>query len=180
MKVLTKKCLGHFCYTASPLHKNAQNLSVRFFMEIGTFLQLISACIGIIGSIFFAQGIMRQSISSMADVSSSYWDSNPHMVITMAAQKADYLFGGGLIMLAFSTQLLSFLLPAELKVFAPEYSKHIPWYAAACAVLFFVFFRMLAKTLKGFYQRQIESELQRREEEYQEARRERVKLKNKT
>ncbi len=134
-------------------------------MEIGNFLQIMSACIGVMGSIFFSQGVIRQSISIMASVSSTYFDHNPHMVTAMASQKAEYLFGGGLIVLAFSTQLLSFLMPIEIEVFSSEQSRFIPWIAVLCTLFCFVLLKALSKTLTRFYENQIRSELNRRDEE---------------
>ena len=77
-------------------------------MSAAALVQLASACIGIVGSLFFAIGVMRQTVEAMARLSGTYWNSNPHMPLALAAQKADYLFGGGLIVVAFVLQLASF------------------------------------------------------------------------
>ena len=87
------------------------------------------------------------------------------MVTAMASQKAEYLFGGGLIVLAFSTQLLSFLMPIEIEVFSSEQSRFIPWIAVLCTLFCFVLLKALSKTLTRFYENQIRSELNRRDEE---------------
>lgn len=73
-------------------------------MSLATLIQILAACIGVVGSVFFAVGVMRQSVEAMGRLSGSYWDSNPHMPPMLAAQKAAYLFGGGLIVLAFAVQ----------------------------------------------------------------------------
>jgi hypothetical protein len=45
----------------------------------------------------------------MADLAGTYFDWNRHMVQALAAQKV----GGGIIMLAFLLQLISFLFPSN-------------------------------------------------------------------
>jgi len=72
-------------------------------------VQLISACLGILGSVFFALGILRQSTEAMARLSGTYWNSNRYLPPALAAQKAEYQFGSILIGFAFSAQLASFL-----------------------------------------------------------------------
>jgi len=77
-------------------------------MSAVSLIQLASACIGIVGALFFAIGIIRQTVEAMARLSRTNWGRNPHMPPALAAQKADYLFGGGLIVVAFVLQLGSF------------------------------------------------------------------------
>ena len=83
-------------------------------MNGSALIQMIPACVGIIGSIFLAIGVMRQSVEAMGSLSGTYWNWNPHMPPALAQQKADYLFGGGLILSAFCLQLLSFLATSDM------------------------------------------------------------------
>jgi len=56
-------------------------------MSLASLIQLIASCVGVVGSIFFAIGIIRQSVDSMAQLSGTYWDANPHLPKALAAQK---------------------------------------------------------------------------------------------
>ena len=75
-------------------------------MALATVIQLIAACIGIVGSLFFAIGVIRQNAQAMARLSSSYFDANPHMPAALASQRAEYIFGGALIVAAFALHYL--------------------------------------------------------------------------
>lgn len=122
-------------------------------MSASSLIQLIAACVGIIGSIFFAVGVMRQSIESMARLSGTYWDWNPKMPAALAAQKADYLFGGGLILLSFTIQLASFFFnTSDLSL---RHTGLIPWCAAASTLLTFFVLRVFARKVAHRFERQI-------------------------
>lgn len=129
-------------------------------MTIGAFIQLIGACLGVVGSLFFAIGIMRQSIAAMANLSGTYWRWNPHMVTALAAQKADYLFGGGIIVLAFLAQLVSFLVPPNIVAFTRDQGRVVPWVGAICTLVVFILLRVLARLLAKRYERQINARVQ--------------------
>ena len=126
-------------------------------MNAPTLVQLVAACVGIIGSLFFAIGIMRQSIEAMGRLSGSYWDNNPHMPPALAAQKADYLFGGSLIVAAFALQLASYLVPNDLQVLSPSQGHWVPWVAVVVTILVFAILRLAASRLARHYQTQIET-----------------------
>jgi hypothetical protein len=134
-------------------------------MLLSTFIQIIAACLGIIGSLFFAIGIMRQSIEAMANLSGSYWDWNPHMVSALVAQKADYLFGGCIIVLAFTTQLLSFLVPEELAVFSNDAAALVPWAVLVLTIGLFFLVRLGAKKFSSAFERRITAALRHKAEE---------------
>lgn len=133
-------------------------------MPTSTLIDIISASTGILGSLFFANGVMRQSVAAMADLSGTYWDWNPHMVPALAAQKADYLFGGGLIVVAFALQLAAFLVPPASQIpFAN--SAIVPWTAAAVTVGGFFVLRILAQAVAKRFEAQINARLQEKNEE---------------
>ena len=121
-------------------------------MTASTLIQLISACVG----------IMRQSIEAMGRLSGSYWDWNPHLPPNLAAQKADYLFGGGLIVVAFVLQLASYFVPLELQVFNPEQGRWVPWVAAVLTVFCFAVLRVAASRVAAHFQTQVEAWLKNR------------------
>lgn len=123
-------------------------------MSIASLIQLIAACVGVVGSVFFAIGVMRQSVEAMARLSGTYFDWNPHMPPALAAQKADYLFGGGLIVFAFALQLGSFF-GSNAMVISEEQGPHAPWIAGAVTLLAFVLLRFAAARLACHYESQI-------------------------
>lgn len=132
-------------------------------MSVSTLIQLIAACVGIIGSLFFAIGVMRQSIEAMANFSGTYWDWNPNMPPALAAQKADYLFGGGIIVIAFLVQLASFFV-SSTTVLSESLGKIAPWLAAAATVLIFLLLRLAARRLAKHYELQIITRLKQKSE----------------
>ena len=131
-------------------------------MSLASLLQIVAACLGIIGSMFFGIGVMRQSVSNMAAISGTYFDYNPSMITAVAAQKADYLFGGCIIVFAFSTQLASFMVPDDVRLFSPEVSNAIPWIALVSVVVLFVVLARVAKLLGRRFEAQIRVVLQQR------------------
>ncbi len=125
-------------------------------MSGAALVQLVSACIGILGSLFFAIGVMRQTIEAMARLSGTYWDWNPHLPPALAAQKADYLFGGGLILVAFVLQLGSFFV-SSADLLSPGAAQSAPWIAGMSTVVAFVLLRIAARHLAKHYEVQITS-----------------------
>lgn len=131
-------------------------------MHLTSFVQLVAACIGIVGSLFFAIGVMRQNVEAMARLSGSYWDWNPHMPPALAAQKADYLFGGCLIVLAFVLQLASFFASPDSTVLTEPQARVAPWAAGATTVVLFLVLRAAAARVAKHYEVQISEWLKRR------------------
>ena len=130
-------------------------------MSSSSFIQLIAACVGIVGSLFFAIGVMRQTIEAMARLSGTYWDWNPHILLALAAQKADYLFGGGLILVAFVLQLGSFF-GSGAPLINEEQARFAPWLAAVVTIFSFFLLRMIAGRLAKHYEAQISALLERK------------------
>ena len=131
-------------------------------MSFAALIQLIAACVGIIGALFFAIGIMRQSIEAIGRLSGSYWDWNPNMPPFLAAQKADYVFGGGLILVAFVLQLAAFFAPNQGSVFPSDIVQWVPWIAALATVIAFFALRLVASRVAARFQLQIEAWLRDR------------------
>lgn len=124
-------------------------------MALATLIQILAACIGVVGSLFFAVGVMRQSIEAMGRLSGSYWDSNPHMPPMLAAQKADYLFGGGLIVLAFAVQFSSFLVSEKCVILNAEQAQLAPWVAAVTTAVIFKLLCFASRKVAVYYEIQI-------------------------
>lgn len=123
-------------------------------MSSASLIQLFGACIGIIGSLFFAIGVMRQTVDAMANLSGTYFDWNPHMPPALAAQKADYLFGGGLILFAFVLQLASFFF-SQAPFLTAQQSVAAPWAAGLATALAFLALRIAARKVAGHFEKQI-------------------------
>ena len=128
-----------------------------------SLIQLAAACVGIVGSLFFAIGIMRQTVEAMARLAGTYWDSNPHLPPALAAQKADYLFGGGLILVAFALQLSSFFASGKPLLSASQ-AQLAPWFAVIATVIAFFALRVAAVRLAKHYEAQITAWLKQRSE----------------
>ncbi len=86
------------------------------------------------------------------------------MPTALAAQKADYLFGGGLILLAFVLQLGSFF-GSSTPVMTQEQACFAPWLAGAVTIMGFFFLRMISGLLARHYESQISAWLKQRAEQ---------------
>ena len=72
----------------------------------------------------------------------------------LAAQKADYLFGGATIVVAFALQLLSFFVsPAAL--IEESTARFVPYCAVGITIVCFLVLRYAAASLAKHYERQI-------------------------
>jgi|GEM_PF-5102012 len=133
-------------------------------MAANSLFQIIAAALGVIGSLFFSIGILRQSPEAMAELAGTYFDYNPAMVPSLAAQKADYVFGGSIIVLAFAVQLASFLVDPAVIAVGSKYSSAVAWIAIAVVLIAFPALRYSAKALAGRFERQINERLRQRAE----------------
>jgi sterol desaturase/sphingolipid hydroxylase (fatty acid hydroxylase superfamily) len=134
-------------------------------LPTSTVIQIVAACTGVLGSMFFAIGVMRQTVTAMADLAGSYFEWNPHMVTALAAQKADYLFGGGIIFVAFALQLFALLVPPGMGVEAAmQPSNATPWIAVLGTAVLFPLLRLASKRLSRHFEAQIWAQLKRKDE----------------
>lgn len=140
-------------------------------MTLAVLIQLSSGCLGVIGSLFFAIGVIRQSVPAMADISGTYFDFNPHMIVGVAAQKADYIFGGGIMVLAFAAQVVSYLVPASTVVLTATGASLVPWLEVGVTVVAFIVLRFASKQVAHHYEEQLRAEIRRRTEERERSRR---------
>lgn len=122
-------------------------------MPASTLIQIIAAALGVIGSLFFTIGIVRQSPATMAALAGTYFDFNPHAIPALAAQKADYIFGGAFIVLAFGAQLMAFLpTPTNTIAIGARWATLIA--IPVTVVVFLVLYRV-SGILANRYERQI-------------------------
>lgn len=120
-------------------------------MLLSSLIQIIAAALGVLGSLFFTIGIVRQSTAAMAALAGTYFDFNPHAIPALAAQKADYIFGGIFIVLAFAAQMASFLAGSYEIPVGAGWKALIPLLAfGATAVLFVVLHRFSKRLARRF------------------------------
>lgn len=63
--------------------------------------ELLSNCWGFVGTIFLAQGVLRQSDYAISRQVGTDWDWNKELAKAISSQKAEYLVGVILILIAF-------------------------------------------------------------------------------
>ncbi|MGB7310920.1 MAG: hypothetical protein WBC67_17810 [Candidatus Acidiferrales bacterium] len=132
-------------------------------MALTTLIQIIAAALGVIGSLFFTIGIVRQSPAAMAQLAGTYWNSNPYMVPALAAQKADYVFGGVIIALTFVVQLMSFLATPTTTIAVGARSALV--IAIPATVVVFVILYRISKRVAIRFERQIRHAIAKAEAE---------------
>jgi hypothetical protein len=129
-------------------------------MQLATLFQILAACLGIVGSLFFAIGIIRQSTEIMAKLTGTYWGHNPHMIFALASQKAEYVFGGCVIVLAFLAQLISFLVPASAAIGCLALASSALLLTVPITVILFLILKLMSRRLARHYEAQIMKLLQ--------------------
>lgn len=102
---------------------------------------------------------MRQSVDEMSKLSDTYWGWTPHMITAVAAQKADYPFGGCIIVCAFALQLVSFLVPQSSTALSLGQAKFVLWIALVVTILTFLSLRHVSKSIASRFAQQIRQRL---------------------
>lgn len=138
-------------------------------MKVSDFLLMFSDCTGFIGALFFSIGIIRQRVPTMGMLSGTFWDANPHMPPALAAQKADYLFGGGLIVVTFAVQFASFMVPPTAIAVGEEHAQVVRWTMAALTLVAIPVLMFVSKSLGKRYERQVNEWLQRQQQSREKA-----------
>jgi hypothetical protein len=132
-------------------------------MTATTLIQIIAAALGVIGSLFFTIGIVRQSPATMGALAGSYFDFNPHAVPALAAQKADYIFGGLFIVLAFGAQLMAPLASPTTTIAIG--ARGAVLIAIPATIVVFLLLYPASKQLAGRFERQIRQAIAKAEAE---------------
>ena len=81
-------------------------------MTFTTFLNIMGASVGFMAAIFFSIGAMTMTPEKIFKIAAAYWDANQHWGYSIADQRADYIVGALLLLLAFSAQLSANLIPS--------------------------------------------------------------------
>lgn len=99
-------------------------------MLIDRFANILSALLGLTGVLFVLKGVSRLSPDLIAKVSQTYLDFNVTQIQNLASQKADFVSGAILIMMAFLIYTCALLFIREPFVIFEDY-----WFAAGLAVV---------------------------------------------
>lgn len=134
-------------------------------MTLASLIQLFGACFGIVGSLFFAIGVIRQSSGAIAKIAGTYWGANPHLLAALTSQKAEYVLGGGLIVAAFMLQLLSFFTTDPSPILGDQSARIAPWLALVGTGLLFVIAQIGSKKLAHRYFAGVQELMKKEDEE---------------
>lgn len=98
-------------------------------MMIDRFASIVSAILGLVGLMFVLKGISRLSPDLIAKISQTYIEFNMTQIQNLASQKADFVTGAVLILIACLIQTSALLFLREPFMIFEDY-----WHAAALAV----------------------------------------------
>lgn len=99
-------------------------------MLIDRFANILSAILGIAGVMFVLKGVSRLSPDLIAKMSQTYLEFNVTQIQNLAAQKADFLTGAALVLIACLIQgCVLLLVPEPFRIFE-DY-----WYGAGMVVV---------------------------------------------
>lgn len=134
-----------------------------------TAVQLLAACVGILGSVFFSIGVMTQNARSIAAVCVVYAGANPSLIKSYAAQKAEYLIGSALLGLAFVLQFLSLIAP-NVGAIPAAWISHAPLVALLATGITYFSLKRLSAIRAIVYEARIQSEINRIYREHEDQR----------
>lgn len=98
-------------------------------MLIDRFASIVSAILGFTGLMFVVKGVARLSPDLIAKVAQTYLEFNVTQIQTLASQKADFVTGAALVLIACLVQTSALLFVREP---FPVFDGY--WYAAGLAV----------------------------------------------
>ena len=99
-------------------------------MLIDRFASIVSALLGFTGVMFVLKGVARLSPDLIAKVAQTYLEFNVTQIQSLAAQKADFVTGAALVLVACVIQVSSLLFLREPFLIYENY-----WHAAGLAVI---------------------------------------------
>ena len=83
-------------------------------MNIELLLNIESAILGFIASLYFIVGSITMSGKSIKMLAGTYWDYNEHIAKALSSQRAQYISGALALCLAFIFQFCSVTLPQTI------------------------------------------------------------------
>jgi hypothetical protein len=122
-------------------------------MLIDRFANILSAILGLAGVMLILNGVSRFSPDIIAKVSQTYLEFNVTQIQNLASQKADFVSGAALVLMAFLLQACALIFIREPFLIFEDY-----WYAAGLAVatgvLMIVVFFGVNRGMSKHYQEQ--------------------------
>jgi hypothetical protein len=109
-------------------------------MLIDRFASILSAILGLGGVMFVLKGVFRLSPDLIAKVSQTYLEFNVTQIQNLASQKADFVTGAVLVLIACSIQACVLLLLREPFQIFEDHWQAAALAVATSAVLLLVFF----------------------------------------
>ena len=111
----------------------APDIRLGHSMTEQTTLSLAAAAIGFVSAVFFCIGGAFNSVEKIMLQSTPYWDFSEPVARALAAQRAQYVTGGLLLLIAFFLQVLAAVASSTNLASLPQW-LHI-WPALVFAVL---------------------------------------------
>ena len=84
-------------------------------------LTLAASAVGVLSAVFFCIGNAFNSTAKIIVQSGTYWDFNESLVRSLAAQRAQYVVGGLLLLAAFVLQVLAALVSSATLANLPQW-----------------------------------------------------------
>jgi uncharacterized BrkB/YihY/UPF0761 family membrane protein len=107
-------------------------------------ITLIAATVGFVAAVFFCIGNVLNTSKSIMRQSVPYWDFSEPVARSLAAQRAQYVVGGLLLVGAFLLQVIGALASSTNQTCLPEWLATWPWLIAATLVPTFLISSLFA------------------------------------
>ena len=127
---------------------------------IDRFASIISAILGVTGVMFVLKGVSRLSPDLIAKVSQTYLEFNITQIQNLASQKADFVTGAVLVLIACIIQTTALLFLREPFLIFEDY-WHAAGLAVATSVLIMIVFFGVNRGMSKHYQEQAKFSLAR-------------------
>jgi hypothetical protein len=117
-------------------------------------LNLAAASVGFIAAIFFCLGNAFNSPRAIADQATPCWDFNPALARALAAQRAQYIVGGCLLLVVFCLQVLAAVAGSPEPAALPRWLQSWGLFVATIVLLTFAVsatlsFGLFRATMRG-------------------------------
>jgi hypothetical protein len=122
-------------------------------MMIDRFASILSAILGLVGLMFVLKGISRLSPDLIAKISQTYVEFNMTQIQNLASQKADFVTGAVLILIACLIQAGALLFLREPFIIFDNY-WHAAGLAVAASVVVMMIFFGVNRGMSNHYQEQ--------------------------
>ena len=97
-------------------------------------LTLAAASVGLVSAVFFCIGNAFNSVEKITLLSTSFWDFSEPVARALAAQRAQYLTGGLLLLVSFSLQVAAALASSTTPAALPQLLYTWPYLVLAVLV----------------------------------------------